>query len=84
MTVLDDLLFCHVEDIGFMRMMQKVVPSYKLKQRNFYSNMICEEMYDKVSSIVQKHVDELKESCALSFTTDAWSDSSAGHSILNK
>lgn len=48
MLVLDDLPFSHVEDMGFMRLMFKAVPQYRLKDCNFYYTMICTEIYDAV------------------------------------
>jgi len=71
MLVMDDLPFSHVEDLGFMRLMTEVCPQYKLKQRNFYSSMICNKMYDSAFSKVKTIVGESILNCNIAFTTDA-------------
>lgn len=83
MLVMDDLPFSHVEDIGFMRLMTEAAPLYSLKQRNFYSSMICSDMYESVFKKIKEIIDEVKQDNKLSFTTDVWSDTSAGVSLLS-
>ena len=59
MIVLDDLLFTHVEDLGFQRLMEEASPQYVLKQRKFYRDLICEEMYSSVASKIESTVSSL-------------------------
>ena len=83
MLVMDDLPFSHVEDIGFMRLMTEAAPLYSLKNRNFYSSMICSDTYESVFKKIKEIIDEVKQDNKLSFTTDVWSDTSAGVSLLS-
>ena len=83
LLVMDDLPSSHVEDIGFMRLMTEAAPLYSLKQRNFYTSMICSDIYESVFKKIKEIIDELKQDNKLSFTTDVWSDTSAGDSLLS-
>lgn len=80
---MDDLPFSHVVNKGFMRLMTEVCPQYKLKHRKFYSSMICNEMYDFAFSKVKTIVCDSILNCNIVFTTDVWSDTSAGVSLLS-
>lgn len=53
MLVMDDLPFSQVEDLGFMRLMAEAAPQYRLKQRNFYPSLICNEIYESVFSEIK-------------------------------
>ena len=66
-----------------MRLMAEAAPLYRVKQRNFYSSMICNDMYESVFSKIKELIDEVKQDNKLSFTTDVWSDTSAGVSLLS-
>ena len=79
---MDDLPFSHVEDVGFMRLMSCITPQYKLKTRKFYSTLMCNEMYTSVSSKIKEMLLPLRN-VKISFTTDAWLDTSAGVSLLS-
>ena len=83
MIVLDDLPFTHVEDLGFQRLMEEASPQYVLKQRKFYRDLICEEMYSSVASKIESTVSSLIKTCNGSFTIDEWSDSTSGVSLLS-
>ena len=85
MLVLDDLPFSHVENVGFKRLMSKSVPQYKLKPRDFYSTMICTDIYDGVRVKIKKIICDIIESQSnsVSFTADLWSDISPGVSLLS-
>ena len=83
MLVMDDLPFSHVEDLGFMRLMTEICPQYKLKQRNFYTSKICDEMYDAAFTKIKSVVNKNKLNCNIAFTTDVSSDTSAGVSLLS-
>lgn len=82
MLVMYDVPFSHVEVIGFMRLMTEATPLYRLKQRNFHSS-ICNDMYESVFSKIKELIDEVKQDNKLSFTTDVWSDTLAGVSLLS-
>lgn len=83
MIVLDDLPFSHVEDCGFQRVMEQASPQYELKQRRFYRDIICEEIYPAVEGKILSIISTLTESSKVSFTTDAWSDNTSGVSLLS-
>ena len=83
MIVLDDLPFSHVEDKGFCRVMAQATPQYELKQRRFYRDIICEDIYPAVESKILAIISSLTESSKVSFTTDAWSDNTSGVSLLS-
>src|ERR1044072_110868 len=68
MIVLDDLPFTHVEDLGFQRLTEEASPQYVLKQRKFYRDLICEEMYSSVASKIESTVTSLIKTCNGSFT----------------
>ncbi|CAB4059527.1 unnamed protein product [Lepeophtheirus salmonis] len=72
MFVMDDLPFSHVEDIGFVRLMTEMCPEYTLKDRNFYSSMVCNEMYESAFLQLKSIVDEIQCDCDIAFTTDVW------------
>lgn len=84
MIVMDDLPFSHVEDVGFMRLMHCASPQCKLKTHKFYSSIICGPMYNAVSSKVRALVKDLRQDDNhISFTTDAWFDTSANVALLS-
>lgn len=72
MLVMDDLPFSHVEDIGFMRLMAEAAPQYWIKQQNFYSSLICNDMYESVFNKIKGLIDEVKQKNKISFTTHVW------------
>jgi hypothetical protein len=82
MIVMDDLPFSHVEDVGFMRLIGETSPLYKIKQRHYYENIVYNKMFPSVTEEVQSVLESIKKN-KLSFTTDAWSDTSAGVSLLS-
>ena len=74
MISLDDLLFSHVEDLGFIGFVHKATPLNKLKTRKYYSEKILPDIYESVSKKVRHFLfDYIK----LSFTTDIWTNDSA-------
>src|SRR5215469_16546886 len=83
MIVMDELSFMHVENIGFMRLMAEVAPQYKLRQRKFYSSIVCDEIYEKVFIKTKHIINEMKQHNKFAFTTDIWSDSVSGVSLLS-
>ena len=83
MIVVDDLPFSHVEDLGFMRLVAEIIPQYKLKKRNFYTSLICDDIYKSVFCKIKNIIHEIKKNNKFAFTTDVWSDTSAGVSLLS-
>jgi len=83
MIVMDELSFMHVENIGFMRLMAEVAPQYKLRQRKFYSSIVCDEIYERVFIKTKQIINEMKQHNKFAFTTDIWSDSVSGVSLLS-
>ncbi|XP_030765283.1 zinc finger BED domain-containing protein 4-like [Sitophilus oryzae] len=80
MIALADLPFSFVESLGFERLMKHLCPSYNLKSRQYYTTFICDKLYGKVS---QKILELLKSFEKISFTSDIWSDSCSGVSLLS-
>ncbi|KAH9641237.1 hypothetical protein HF086_003224 [Spodoptera exigua] len=80
MLALSDLPFQHVEQLGFRRLMNHIVPNYVLKGRKYFTELVCNELYDKVSSKIKNMLQDFGK---VSFTSDIWSDSSSGVSLLS-
>ncbi|XP_054723792.1 zinc finger BED domain-containing protein 4-like [Uloborus diversus] len=57
-----------------------VVPNYVLKGRKYFTELVCSELYDKVSSKIKNMLQDFEK---VSFTSDIWSDSSSGVSLLS-
>ena len=77
-NVMDDLPFSHVEDIVFTRLMDEAVAQYRVKQRYFYSTLICNDIHDSVFNKIKGLINKMRVDNKISFTTDVWSDTSAG------
>ena len=82
MLIVDNLPFTHVEELGFMRLLNKSSPQYKLKQRHYYENIVYNQLYPSAVEKVKELVSSAKHN-KLSFTTDVWSDTSAGVSLMS-
>lgn len=82
MIATDDQPFDFVEGIGFMRLLQKSSPHYKLKKRQFYADLLRDKIYPKVFNKIALEIKSMIQT-GLSFTTDVWSDTSAGVSLLS-
>lgn len=80
MIALEDLPFSFVESAGFVRLVNHLCPSYNIKSRQYFTSFICEELYGKVS---KKVLELLKSFEKMSFTSDIWSDSCSGVSLLS-
>ncbi|XP_037826718.1 zinc finger BED domain-containing protein 4-like [Lucilia sericata] len=80
MVALQDLPFNFVEEIGFRRLMESVLPRYVLRGRQYFTEYVCETMYAEIKNQI---VQLLKTFNKLSFTTDIWSEPSAGVSLLS-
>lgn len=80
MIALEDLPFSFVECLGFVRLIKHLCPSYNLKSRQYFTSFICEDLYGKVS---QKIFELMKSFEKMSFTSDIWSDSCSGVSLLS-
>ncbi|XP_067121047.1 zinc finger BED domain-containing protein 4-like [Centruroides vittatus] len=75
---LSDLPFQHIEGLRFRRLMDYVVPNYVVKGRKYFTELVCSELYDKVSSKIKNMLKDFEK---VSFTSDIWSDSSPGVSL---
>ncbi|XP_050508041.1 zinc finger BED domain-containing protein 4-like [Diabrotica virgifera virgifera] len=80
MVALEDLPFRFVESVGFVRLIKHLCPSYNLKSRQYFTSFICDKLFCKVS---EKILQLLKSFEKLSFTTDIWSDTCSGVSLLS-
>ncbi|KAF9416046.1 hypothetical protein HW555_006458 [Spodoptera exigua] len=60
MIAVQDLPFHFVEGIGFRRLMSAIMPKYNLRGPNFFTNYVCNDLYDKVAAEVKKIIKEFK------------------------
>lgn len=80
MIAVQDLPFNFVQGIGFRRLLESALPRYKLRGRDFFTKYVCEAMYAQLRKQV---IQVLNTFDKLSFTTDIWSEPSAGVSLLS-
>lgn len=80
MIALEDLPFSFVECLGFVRLINHVCPLYNLKSRQYFTSFICEKLYGKVKD---KILELIKSFEKLALTTDIWSDSCSGVSLIS-
>ncbi|CAK1579976.1 unnamed protein product [Parnassius mnemosyne] len=80
MIVLQNLSFNFVEGVGFQRLMQAALPRYHLRGRQYFTNLLCTDIYNKIKL---KVLGLLKQFEKLSFTTDVWSEPSSNVSLLS-
>lgn len=69
-----------MEGIGFKRLLQFMVPNYQLRGRQFFTDNICGELYERLAKNIK---DLLKQFQKMSFTTDIWSEPSSNVSLLS-
>nr|CAH7735396.1 unnamed protein product [Callosobruchus chinensis] len=81
MLALSDLPFQHAEQLEFRRLMDHIVPNYVLKGRKYFTELVCSELFEKVSSKIKNMLKQ--DFYKVSFTADIWSDSSSGVSLLS-
>lgn len=80
MIALQNLPFNFVEGVGFQRLVQAALPRYNLRGRQYFTNLLCNDIYNKMKL---KILELLKQFEKLSFTTDVWSEPSANVSLLS-
>ena len=80
MIALDNQPFSLEEDIAFVRLLQVLKPRYTLRSRKYLVEKIIPVVHDEVISWVKS---EIKGVTHFSFTTDAWSASAGGCSLLS-
>lgn len=80
MIALDDLPFSFVECVGFVKLIKHVCPSYNLKTRQYFTSFICDNLYGKVKDKIFELIKSFKK---IAFTTDIWSDSCSGVSLIS-
>ena len=76
MIALDNQPFSLVEDKGFVRLLQVLEPRY----RKYFVEKILPVVHDEVMSRVKSEIEGVTH---FSFTTDAWSTSAGGCSLLS-
>ncbi|XP_068122242.1 E3 SUMO-protein ligase ZBED1-like [Hyperolius riggenbachi] len=64
-----------VEKPGFLHLMKKAIPLYKVPSRTYFSSNEIPRMYKEVRSSVEQ---QLKEAMWYAVTTDLWTSSSGG------
>ncbi|XP_071050648.1 zinc finger BED domain-containing protein 4-like [Onthophagus taurus] len=80
MIALEDLPFNFVEGVGFRRLINIILPGYKLRGRQFFTSLVCDDLYNSVANKIKALLNDLKK---ISFTTDVWSDTSSGTSLIS-
>ncbi|XP_013145332.1 PREDICTED: zinc finger BED domain-containing protein 4 [Papilio polytes] len=80
MIALQNLPFHFVEGVGFRRVMQDALPNYQLRDRNFFTEHICNDIYEKIADKI-RHL--LINCLKISFTADIWSEPSVNVSVLS-
>lgn len=80
MIALHDLPFRFVEAVGFKRILAAAWPCYHMRGREHFTKLVCEELYTKMAEKVKIILNKFDR---ISFTTDIWSDPSAGVSLLS-
>lgn len=80
MIALQDLPFNFVEDRGFRRLMQFIVPNYHFRGRHFFTENICGNLYETLATKIK---DLLTQFNKISFTTDIWTEPSSNVSLLS-
>ena len=48
MIALQNLPFNFVEGVGFQRLMQAALPRYNLRGRQYFINLLCTDIYNKM------------------------------------
>ncbi|XDV11067.1 hypothetical protein PO909_000105, partial [Leuciscus waleckii] len=71
----DMMPFRVVEKPGFLHLMKKAVPMYKVPSKTYFSTNEIPRMYKEVRASVEE---QLKEAMWISATTDLWTSSSGG------
>lgn len=80
MLALQNLPFNFVEGLGFRRLIQELAPKYNFRGRTFFTDFVCNDLYQKLAGKVKELIEEYDY---MSFTTDIWSDPSSGVSLLS-
>lgn len=80
MLALSDLPFQLVEPLEFRRLMDHIVPNCVLKGRKYFTELVCNELYEKVSSKITNMLPDFEK---VSFTLDIQLDTSSGVSLLS-
>ena len=73
MIALDCQPLSIVEDLGFVRLMRKLKPNYKMPSRKYFTTNVINSMHSSVLNDVKNLV---KESQHISLTTDIWTSNS--------
>lgn len=80
MIAVQNLPFNFVEGLGFRRLIKELAPQYNFRGRNFFSDFVCTELYDKLAIKVKELI---KKFDYISFTSDIWTDPSSNASLLS-
>ncbi|XP_033224826.1 zinc finger BED domain-containing protein 4-like [Belonocnema kinseyi] len=80
MIALQNLPFNIVEGVGFRRLVQELTPKYNCRGRIFFTDFVCNELYEKVAGEVKEMIGNYDY---MSFTSDIWTDPSSGASLLS-
>nr|XP_022906586.1 zinc finger BED domain-containing protein 4-like [Onthophagus taurus] len=80
MIALEDLPFNFVEGVAFRRLINTILPRYKLSGRQFFTSLVCDDLYNSVANKIKVLLKDLEK---IFFTTDVWSDTSSGTSLVS-
>ncbi|EGT46878.1 hypothetical protein CAEBREN_24165 [Caenorhabditis brenneri] len=80
MICTDHLPLRTVEKAGFLNLMKKIQPKYKMKSRNYFSNTVLLNLKDELERKVKE---DLLSMDYISITTDGWSSKDSKQSLLS-
>ena len=80
MIAMDNQPFSVVEGFGFVRLLRVLEPRYHLPSRKYFVDKVLPLVHDDVKTLVKTETARMSH---FSFTTDAWSASCGGCSLLS-
>lgn len=80
MIAIDLEPFSIVEDLGFIRLINHLSPSYQISTRKYLKENIVQEIYEKVKRVIEEEINVARH---LSLTSDGWTVNSANISFLS-
>ena len=80
MIAVDNQPFMLVEDLGFLRLMNKVCPKYKVPSRHYFSDTVVPELVKRAETAVGTFLENVTD---ISFTSDIWTCSHNNNTFIS-
>ena len=80
MIAVDNQPFMLVEDLGFLRLMNKVCPEYKVPSRHYFSDTVVPELVKRAETAVGTFLENVTD---ISFTSDIWTCSHNNNAFIS-